>query len=467
MNRLSAAAIASIAPQVLLIVLLIESNLALSFRVSGAQGCAKFLPPKLVKLLTKALKSGAKMGKTVLQITILSFSYSQFFMNCGKEKLADPIETGAIADDDYDPAGDAAQDFAADVMNVDDDALDDALDDAALLDDDPEKICARYDFGVPSTAACDEVAGGMDSALSYFTAILALFAAPYMAHVLLHTFVWGTGASDEEKHGFDWADGLDAQEEESLVNAGYYHRPDLVVLQQLKANLRSPLVRDIDGDAILLARNPRFYLDVLGTTKKNFREHFRHDELKDSARAVLRAMLHKMKLLLQITFGYWTKETLSVMEVKRFAVRFDVGGHEHKRAHQDIMEHFGCAAPSLPRVAPFRVTRFWRPRPCSQHVAHADVAVLPSRARSVQDWRGGERAARVRVRCRHAPAHVRCAGAAVRLDAERRQDLDHDPLRRHIAGMGDLAAHVRQLAVGSQGERARRPVARVCARPRV
>jgi hypothetical protein len=162
-----------------------------------------------------------------------------------------------------------------------------------------------------------------------------------MAHVLLHTFVWGTGASDEEKHGFDWADGLDAQEEESLVNAGYYHRPDLVVLQQLKANLRSPLVRDIDGDAILLARNPRFYLDVLGTTKKNFREHFRHGELKDSARAVLRAMLHKMKLLLQITFGYWNKETLSVMEVKRFAVRFDVGGHEHKRAHQDIMEHFG------------------------------------------------------------------------------------------------------------------------------
>ena len=108
MNRLSAAAIASIAPQVLLIVLLIESNLALSFRVSGAQGCAKFLPPKLVKLLTKALKSGAKMGKTVLQITILSFSYSQFFTNCEEEVPKDPIETGAIADDDYDPAGDAA-----------------------------------------------------------------------------------------------------------------------------------------------------------------------------------------------------------------------------------------------------------------------------------------------------------------------------------------------------------------------
>ena len=91
------------ASQVLVIVLLIESNIALSFRVSGAQGCAKFLPPKLVKLLTKGLKTGAKMGKTVLQIVILSFSYSQFFLACDQYVDASTIVN---ADDDIYEAGD-------------------------------------------------------------------------------------------------------------------------------------------------------------------------------------------------------------------------------------------------------------------------------------------------------------------------------------------------------------------------
>ena len=326
-----------------MIVLLIESNIALSFRVSGAQGCAKFLPKKFVKLLTKGLKTGAKMGKTVLQIVILSFSYSGFFLACDKYVNA---LTVANADDDIYEAGDdvvgaqtagqnaVAQAFADDGAVTEEEA---EVDDAMV-----DLVCKSYSIGVAHTDVCDIEFFNMDTVLSVITMIAALVAFPYICHVLLNTFVWGTGASDAERDGFDWADGLDAKEEESLVGAGYYHRPDEVVLEQLLAK-SPPLVREIDGAAILLVRNPRFYLDVLGTSKKTFRAHLKTGELKESVKLYFRACLHKMRLLFQITFGYWTKETLSVMEVKRFAIRFDVSGHEHKRAHQDIMEHFGCA----------------------------------------------------------------------------------------------------------------------------
>ena len=345
------------ASQVLVIVLLIESNIALSFRVSGAQGCAKFLPPKLVKLLTKGLKTGAKMGKTVLQIVILSFSYSQFFLACDQYVDASTIVN---ADDDIYEAGDdvvgaqtagqnaVAQAFADDGAVTEEEAL---VDDAVV-----EKVCKSYSFGVAHTDVCDDEAGGMDTGLSVLTLIAAVIAFPYMGHVLLNTFVWGTGASDAERDGFDWSDGLDAKEEESLVGAGYYHRPDQVVLEQLLAK-SPPLAREIDDAAILLVRNPRFYLDVLGTSKKTFRAHLKTGELKESLKLYVRASLHKMRLLLQMTFGYWTKETLSVMEVKRFAIRFDVSGHEHKRAHQDIMEHFGCARGAVAAAHVFSCSR--------------------------------------------------------------------------------------------------------------
>ena len=84
---------------------------------------------------------------------------------------------------------------------------------------------------------------------------------------------------------YDPKKAFNAKEEEGLVDAGYYHRPDQVVLEQLLAK-SPPLAREIDDAAILLVRNPRFYLDVLGTSKKTFRAHLKTGELNPDGVAV-------------------------------------------------------------------------------------------------------------------------------------------------------------------------------------